>query len=1064
MSHPGRLHGNTHKALRTVLQSPLEPPRNESTVASETAGNTQNQQAIRVLLYAALALLALLACAMVANATFVTVGDGGTILTSSNGNSWTPQTSGVSANLHGVTCDGAHCIAVGDHGTIIASTNSGTNWSKICPNPPGTGTGCPPNNAQLTGVDTDGTTWGISGRYQLMYTSPTGTAWTAQTALAPAPPNSDDGWVAIATAPSGWILAGAVPDYVDTSTNGGSTWAAGFADHGPPFKPRLNGAATDGTTWMLVGLNYFYTSTGPPTWTWTSHFQSNSNTADFYDATYGAGKWVIAGMDNVLVSSGPPTWAVTTQPTPTSMTSSFNSVIPDGCFCVHYDGCMWILAGGTKIYRSPDATNWVDVSPGTTAGFRGLATTTTTNTCPAPTCANTTILAGNTATLVANGGFAPYMWNSPGSNAPTTGTGNTYSPTYATAGTYTVTVTGQGANVPSSTCTVTVIPLLACSPTAQYSVLGTATSLTATGGTPAYTWTTTGSNSNGPTTGTTWSGTFSALGSHTINMHDAATGVLAQSTSCTAETVPVLTCSPASQTFLTGGTATMTAAGGTPTYAWTTPGSTNTPATGTSWSGTYNTAGTYTATLTDQGIGGGAQTVTCSVQVNNPPMPTCSPTTQLIEITETATMDAGAGTGSFTWTTPAGATPNLTGTTMQATFPATGTYPFTVTDTALPHQTATCTVTVVNPPPPTCSTPQRPYPGVEARLSGHLGLGQYTWNTTGGSKTTGTGPTFRTSYLNPGTYVVTIHDSATPTQTGTCTVTVQTPPPPPPRPGLPYPQTPRPAPPQPMAQPPVATPNAKTTCGNLAVQFDGYASSDTDGLVVDWQWDFGDSTTGSGPNVQHEYATTGSYTATLTVRDDGGLTDTRETHVTVNGCQPLAIQIAPSNTQAGKELAICAKATGGDGEYTYEADLGAGLLPDATFDQRTGCLHWTPQEGAAGTDCLRITAKDAHGTATTCLNVSVTATPKPNAPKPQPLAPPATVAPVGDAKSLELRAAPQGGIAPTAAAAESPPWGWIAIILVPIAIAGAFYALGKRKAKPETLAGEATPQWPALPN
>lgn len=54
------------------------------------------------------------------------------------------------------------------------------------------------------------------------------------------------------------------------------------------------------------------------------------------------------------------------------------------------------------------------------------------------------------------------------------------------------------------------------------------------------------------------------------------------------------------------------------------------------------------------------------------------------------------------------------------------------------------------------------------------------------------------------------------------------------------------------------------------VTFDGGASSDADGRVTRWDWDFGDGSTGSGQTVEHPYAAPGTYDVTLTVIDDSG--------------------------------------------------------------------------------------------------------------------------------------------------------------------------------------------------
>jgi PKD repeat protein len=58
----------------------------------------------------------------------------------------------------------------------------------------------------------------------------------------------------------------------------------------------------------------------------------------------------------------------------------------------------------------------------------------------------------------------------------------------------------------------------------------------------------------------------------------------------------------------------------------------------------------------------------------------------------------------------------------------------------------------------------------------------------------------------------------------------------------------------------------------LEVRFDGLGSSDRDGWVVAWNWDFGDGSSGSGSVMTHVYraeATTG-FRVTLVVTDDRG--------------------------------------------------------------------------------------------------------------------------------------------------------------------------------------------------
>jgi PKD repeat protein len=76
------------------------------------------------------------------------------------------------------------------------------------------------------------------------------------------------------------------------------------------------------------------------------------------------------------------------------------------------------------------------------------------------------------------------------------------------------------------------------------------------------------------------------------------------------------------------------------------------------------------------------------------------------------------------------------------------------------------------------------------------------------------------------------------------------------------------------------------------LSFSGSDSSDSDGSIVSYLWDFGDGMTGKGVTVTHGYSATGSYTVTLTVTDNGRLTG-KATHA-VQIDQP--VQFNPSPT------------------------------------------------------------------------------------------------------------------------------------------------------------------------
>lgn len=91
-----------------------------------------------------------------------------------------------------------------------------------------------------------------------------------------------------------------------------------------------------------------------------------------------------------------------------------------------------------------------------------------------------------------------------------------------------------------------------------------------------------------------------------------------------------------------------------------------------------------------------------------------------------------------------------------------------------------------------------------------------------------------------------------------------------------------PVPPPPNLDP-TAVASASPTTGNapLAVSFAGTGSSDPDGTIASYTWDFGDGNAGSQATVNHTYANAGTYTVTLTVMDDDGATDTDTLTITV---------------------------------------------------------------------------------------------------------------------------------------------------------------------------------------
>ena len=92
-----------------------------------------------------------------------------------------------------------------------------------------------------------------------------------------------------------------------------------------------------------------------------------------------------------------------------------------------------------------------------------------------------------------------------------------------------------------------------------------------------------------------------------------------------------------------------------------------------------------------------------------------------------------------------------------------------------------------------------------------------------------------------------------------------------------------PVPPPAQNQQPVAVASADTHAGKapLVVTFDSSGSTDPDGNIVEYSWDFMDGNSSTDQNPVHVFTAPGSYLVTLTVTDDQGMKGTSAIDITV---------------------------------------------------------------------------------------------------------------------------------------------------------------------------------------
>ena len=136
--------------------------------------------------------------------------------------------------------------------------------------------------------------------------------------------------------------------------------------------------------------------------------------------------------------------------------------------------------------------------------------------------------------------------------------------------------------------------------------------------------------------------------------------------------------------------------------------------------------------------------------------------------------------------------------------------------------------------------------------------------------------------------------------------------------------------------PPVPVPNQAPTaafvlsCVELECSFDASGSSDSDGTVDTFDWDFGDGTllADGGAAPTHTYVVDGSYNVTVTVTDNEGATDT--TTNTADVADIPNVNPTADLTSTCEELQCVFDATGSsDSDGTLDAfdwDFGDGTL------------------------------------------------------------------------------------------------------------------------------------------
>jgi len=280
--------------------------------------------------------------------------------------------------------------------------------------------------------------------------------------------------------------------------------------------------------------------------------------------------------------------------------------------------------------------------------------------------------------------------------------------------------------------------------------------------------------------------------------------------------------------------------------------------------GTIGQVAIFPAALTAAQISTHYTQVTTGAVANRAPMAafTTSATDLTTSLNATSSSDPDGTIASYAWDFGDGSTGS--GATASHSYTAGGTYnvTLTVTDNKGATNAVTHPVTVIPPNVTPTAAFTSSASGVALSVDGSSStdsdgtIASYAWNFGDGG--TGSGATATHTYGASGTYSVmlTVTDNRGGTGVTTQPVTVTA---------------------------PNVAPTASFTASasGLTASLDGSASSDPDGTIASYGWDFGDATTDTGGTASHSYAAAGTYQVTLTVTDNQGAPGTVSKNVTV---------------------------------------------------------------------------------------------------------------------------------------------------------------------------------------
>ena len=372
-------------------------------------------------------------------------------------------------------------------------------------------------------------------------------------------------------------------------------------------------------------------------------------------------------------------------------------------------------------------------------------------------------------------------------------------------------------------------------------------------------------------------------------------------------------------------------------------------------------AGVWTATLTATDNDGA--TTTRSVQVRS--LPNLAPTATAsatpsngraplnVQLSSAGSIDFDGTIASYNWNFGDGSAASTAANPAHTYGVGTWTATLTVTDNEGATATATVGVTsTVNQAPVAVANATRI--GTKAPLVVNFSsagsvdndgtIASYNWNFGDGTAASSSANPSHT-YATPGTYsaTLTVTDNEGATDVKAVSINVG-----------------------PVNLAPVPVASATPTGGRapLVVAFSSAGSSDSDGTIASYAWDFGDgSTVETTADATHTYAP-GNWTATLTLTDDDGTTAMRAVGIssTVNIAPTAVASATPSSGVAPLVVALSSAGTtdpdGSISSYSWDfgdgSELSSSANPSHTYATGTYVATLTVTDNEGGTNSATV--------------------------------------------------------------------------------------------------------------